>query len=135
MVYMYISMLSITCTGGNEFLETVSMKFLITCNSYFLFTALKDVLIPNGDQSLTAPLEFWTQCYKTFFMLNSTEHEFFLVHKCKNTNIYEQKNSVIGLSESEKKTEFLDIFIRAFKIPCATELSMKKKFYNLGPCF
>ena len=88
---MYISMLSITCTEGNEFLETVSMKFLTTCKSYFLFTALEDVLISNGDHSLTAPLEFWTQFYKTFFMLNSSEHEFFLAHKYKNANIYEQE--------------------------------------------
>ena len=29
--------------------------------------------------------------YKTFFMLNSAEHENFPAHKCYNANIYEQE--------------------------------------------
>ena len=42
------------------------------------------------------------------------------------------KNSILGLSEP-KKLNFLDIlYLRAFKSSCSTELSMKKKLYNLG---
>ena len=32
------------------------------------------------------PMEVWPQGYKTFFMLNSTEHEIFPAHKCYNAN-------------------------------------------------
>ena len=40
--------------------------------------------------------------YKTFFMLNSTEHESFPAHKRSNAiNIYERKNSILDLSEPE----------------------------------
>ena len=28
----------------------------------------------------------WARGYKTFFMLNSTEHELFTAHKCSNVN-------------------------------------------------
>ena len=49
-------------------------------------------------------------------MLNSTKHEIFPAHKCKNANncwqfnIYERKNSILDLSEPEK-AELLDVFI------------------------
>ena len=46
------------------------------------------------------------------------------------------KNSIRGLSEPEKRTEFLRLFLFSlmsiFKISCSAELSMEK-FYNLGP--
>ena len=50
----------------------------------------------------------WARGYKTFFMLNSAEHEIFPAHKCLNANncwnfnIYEQENSIISISEPEK---------------------------------
>ena len=55
--------------------------------------------------------------YKTFSMLNSTEHEIFLLINVKMPTIVgiltfmSRKNSIIGLSELEKVSEFLDIFI------------------------
>ena len=58
----------------------------------------------------------WPLGYKTFSMLNSTEFDIFPAHKCWNANkclhvnIYERKNSILGLSE-HKNAEFLDIFI------------------------
>ena len=45
----------------------------------------------------------WPRGYKTFFMLNSTEHEFFLFINVK-------MPTILGLSEP-KKVEFLDILI------------------------
>ena len=49
-------------------------------------------------------------------MLNSVEHEIVPAHKWENANncchfkIYEQENSILGLSEPES-ADFLDIFI------------------------
>ena len=57
-----------------------------------------------------------SRSYKTFFMLNSVEHENIPANKCENTNnrwhcnIYERENSILSLSEPEN-AEFLDIFI------------------------
>ena len=46
------------------------------------------------------------------------------------------KHSILGLSQPERKAEFLDIFIlmSIYRISCSTELSMKI-FYNLGTRF
>ena len=50
----------------------------------------------------------WPRGYKTFFMLNSIEHDFFSARKFKDANncwhfsIYEQEKSILGLSEPEK---------------------------------
>ena len=55
------------------------------------------------------------QGYKAFFMLNSTEHEIFLLINVKMPTIVgiltcmSGKNSILGLSEP-KKAELLDIF-------------------------
>ena len=40
--------------------------------------------------------------YKSFFMLNSAEHEISPAHKCLNASSYEQENNVLGLNEPEK---------------------------------
>ena len=41
------------------------------------------------------------------------------------------KNSILGLFETKKKPNFvIFIYLRAFKISCSTQLSMK--VYNLG---
>ena len=70
-------------------------------------------------------------------MLNSTEHEFFLLMNIKMPTIVgiltfmSGKNSILGLSD-HKKAEF--IYLLAFKISCSAELSLKK-FYKLGPWF
>ena len=52
----------------------------------------------------------WPQGYKTFFVLNSTEHEIFPAHKCCILTFMSGKNSILDLSEP-KKAEFLDIFL------------------------
>ena len=71
----------------------------------------------------------WPRGYKTFFMLNSVEHEIFLLIIVKMPTIVgiltlmSRKNSILGLSEP-KKAEFLDIFKHL--ISCSVELSMEK---------
>ena len=57
----------------------------------------------------TVQIMIWPRGYKTFFMLNSTEHEFFPPINVKMPSIYERENSILGLSEP-KNAEFLDIF-------------------------
>ena len=58
----------------------------------------------------------WPRGYKTFFMLNSTEHEFFLLINVKMLTIVgiltfiNGKSSILGLSEP-KKGDFLDNFV------------------------
>ena len=58
----------------------------------------------------------WPRGYKTFFMLNSTEHEFFLLINVKMPTIVgiltfiNGKSSILGLSEP-KKGDFLDNFV------------------------
>ena len=65
-------------------------------------------------------------------MLNSTEHDIFLLINVKMPTIVgiltfrSGKNSILGLSEP-KKNNFLDfLYLCAFKISCSIELSMKK---------
>ena len=77
--------------------------------------------------------------YKTFFMLNSTEHDFFLLINAKiqqllHLTFMSGKNSILCLSEP-KQVKFLDTFlyICVFQISCSTELSMKKRFVTSGP--
>ena len=53
-------------------------------------------------------LEIWPWGYKTFFMLNSTEHEIFPIVGI--LTFMSRKNTSLGLSETEK-FEFLDIYI------------------------
>ena len=52
----------------------------------------------------------WPRGYKIIFILSLSEHEIFLAHKiatnCGHFNIYEQKNSILSLSEP-KKLNFL----------------------------
>ena len=66
--------------------------------------------------------------YKTFFMLNSTEHENFPAHKCYNANncwhfnIYERKNSILGLSEP-KKSRFSGYFCTYVHLKFHAQLS------------
>ena len=44
------------------------------------------------------------------------------------------KNSILGLSDPEKKLKFLIFsYLLAFKFSCSAELSMKKSFITLGP--
>ena len=45
------------------------------------FTEVIDKLLRHGD-NLNRTNQVWPRGYKTFFMLNSTEHEFFPAHKC-----------------------------------------------------
>ena len=35
------------------------------------------------------PLLAWPEGFKTFFIINSTEHEIYQAHKCYNANIYQ----------------------------------------------
>ena len=88
-------------------------------------------------ESAAPPYNAWPRSYKTFFTLNSTEHEIFLLI---NVNIHTDvgmstfmsgENSILGLSEPKKPNLLIFSYLRAFKISCSTELSMKK-FYNLG---
>ena len=65
-------------------------------------------------------------------MLNSAEHDFFLLINVKMPTIVgiltymSRKSSIVGLSETEK-AEFLDILIlMSIEISCSAELSMKK---------
>ena len=70
--------------------------------------------------------------YKTFFMLNWTEHEIFLLINVKLPTIVGiltfmcGKNSILGLSEPEKCWLLDILYLWAFKISCSTELSIKK---------
>ena len=58
----------------------------------------------------------WPRGYKTFFMLNSTEHDFFLLRNVKMPTVVgiltfmSGKISILGLTEP-KNAEFLDIYI------------------------
>ena len=59
----------------------------------------------------------WPQGYKTFFLCSTQLNmKFFLLINVKMPTLVgiltfvNRKNSILGLSESEKKTEFLDIF-------------------------
>ena len=70
--------------------------------------------------------------YKTFFMLNSTEHKFSLLINVKMpTNVgiltfMSRKNSILGLSEPKIELNFLIfLYLWAFKISYSTELSTK----------
>ena len=77
--------------------------------------------------------------YKTFFMLNSVEHEIFLLINIKMPTIV----GILTLTSGKiafyaylslKKPNFLIfLYYRAFKIICSTELSMKKSFITSGP--
>ena len=67
--------------------------------------------VPTGTETPAAPavnLETWPRGYKTFFMLISTEQEFFLLINVKMpTNVgiltfVSRKNNIPGLSEPEK---------------------------------
>ena len=77
--------------------------------------------------------ETWPRDYKTFFMLNSTEHEIFLLINVKMPAIVgiltfmSGKKIAFSTYLSLKKAEFLYIFIlMIIKISCSTELCMKK---------
>ena len=66
-------------------------------------------------------------------MLNSVEHEIFLLINVKMPTtigiltFMSRKNTILGLSEPEKKLNFLIfIYLLVFKIWCSAELSMKK---------
>ena len=63
------------------FSSTDKSKNLKCCLLQFLFGAFRvkksEKLSQNYPQNLTLP-----RGYKTFFMLNSTEHEIFPAHKC-----------------------------------------------------
>ena len=58
----------------------------------------------------------WPRGYKSFFMLNSVQHDFFLLIHVKMPTIVgiltfiNEKNSILGLSEP-KKAKFLDLFL------------------------
>ena len=72
------------------------MIFILVLNSYMISSAPeKGITRPRG--------------YKTFSMLNSTEHEIFPAHKCVKIptivgilTFMSGKNSILGLSEPEK---------------------------------
>ena len=67
---------------------SVSTKFITKGNKWhdFLFFSLGKGIIPKMEFPLKGKNflleETRPQGYKTFFMLNSTEHEFFPAHKC-----------------------------------------------------
>ena len=61
---------------------------------------------------ISGPGEARPRGYKTFFMLNSTEQEIFPASTFVGILTFmNRKNSILSLSESEKKAAFLDIFI------------------------
>ena len=59
----------------------------------------------------------WYQGYKTVFMLNSTEHEIFLLINVKMPTIVgtltfmSRKKSILGLSEPNKKAELIFLYL------------------------
>ena len=65
--------------------------------------------------------------YKTFFMLNSTEYEIFLLINVKMSTIVgiltfmSGKNSILGLSEPKKQNFLIFLYLWAIKISCSVE--------------
>ena len=81
---------------------------------------------------LSATLDTWLRGYKTFFVLNSSEHKIYYA-RCWHFNIYQHDNENIWEFESKKLFIFqLVSFYEQLKF--RTQLSWAwKKFYNLGP--
>ena len=86
-----------------------------------LLTVLKTILMPRP------------RGYKTFFMLNSAEHEIFSANKYENANngwhfhIYYQRKFHAQQCLARKNLQLLVILdLLAGQIPCSAELSMKK---------
>ena len=73
----------------------------------------------------------WSRGYKNDFMLNSVEHEVFQLINVKMQTIigilpFSRKNSILGFFLSLKMLDFLIfLYLRAFKMPCSTGLSMR----------
>ena len=69
----------------------------------------------------------WQRGYKTFFMLNSAEHEILNTHKCKNIN------SIISLSCSDKLIMLFFLLINV-KMPTIVGILtfMSRKFFMLS---
>ena len=85
-----------------------------------------------------ADSEIWPQGYKTFFVLNSTEHEIFLFINVKMPTIVgiltfmSGKNSIPDISET-KKSHMSWYFYTYVHLKFHAQLSwVWKKFYNLG---
>ena len=79
---------------------------------------------------------YWARGYKTFFILNSADHEILNTHKY--TNI--KKFSLFSDSDKPRMLIVLQIKVKmpfkhlwAGKISCSIELSMKKCFITLRP--
>ena len=68
----------------------------------------------------------WPRGYKTFFMLNSAEHEIFPGQNVKMPIIVgiltfkSGKNSNLGLSEPKTPNILIFLYLLAFKISCST---------------
>ena len=56
-------------------------------------------------------LATWPRAYKTILSSTQLSMKFFLLLNVKMPIIVREKNSILELSEPEKKSEFLDIFI------------------------
>ena len=82
----------------------------------------------NHFEPLQQLQHFWSRYYKTFFMLNSTEHEMCLLINVKmpTISIYERENSILGLSEPKNRISWYFYTYEHLKISCWTELSKKK---------
>ena len=81
--------------GGRE-VYCLSTKFLSVCQSSHLFNHTR------------FPVKNWPRGYKTYFILNSAEHDIFLLINVEMPTIVgistfmSRKNSTLGLSEHEK---------------------------------
>ena len=90
-----------------------------------------------GLETLQTLIQVWPRGYKTFFMLNSTEHEIFLLINVKMPTIIgiltfmSGKNSILGTSEP-KKCQISWYFYTYGHSKFHAQLSWAwKKFYNL----
>ena len=77
--------------------------------------------------------------YKTFFMLNSAEHEFSLLIDMKMPTIVvififiSRENFMLGYILHEKMWLLVTLDLLAGQISCSAELSMKKVLITSGP--
>ena len=98
-------------TGETPHSAEFLCEIQIICIVYLYHRVLRG---PNVSCVVRAQsIEVWPRGYKTFFMLNSTEHEMFLLIKVQRPKIVgiltfmSEKNSILGLSKPKKSRFFL----------------------------
>ena len=99
----YYSPLRLT-SGDNKW----KFCFIFVIYSHELNILLGGIGVRRHTQSWSFLVKTWPRGYKTFFMLNSIEYEFFPAHKCKLPTIVgiftfmSGKNSILGLPEPKE---------------------------------